>query len=122
MNGEFWNLQARELATRIARQVDRDLSAAGETLVESNATSGEARQTVTTTGQRLAAAIAMAYRRVLGREPTGTELQSASEFLAEQRKLLDAEAAEPALAQRDLAAFSAFCLVLLNLNEFVYVD
>jgi len=75
--------------------------------------------------------IVRAYRLVLGRRPTGEEARLGAEFLAKQAALLAARPAgslnapeprpagmQPALA----AAWSDYCLALLNLNEFVYVD
>lgn len=50
-----------------------------------------------------------AYRRILGREPSSEEIAAAVQFLAEQRK-------ESKLPLSDL------CHMLLNSNEFIYVD
>jgi len=61
--------------------------------------------------------IALAYRVVLGREPEPDEVHAAREFLEQQQKLVG----EPS-AKSVHAALADFCHVLLNSNEFLFVD
>lgn len=58
------------------------------------------------------------YRAALGRQPTADETATAGRFLAATSKRLRAENVEstPEVALTD------FCLVLFNLNEFIYID
>jgi hypothetical protein len=58
-----------------------------------------------------------AFRLVLQRPPTREERKIATQMLASQRQLATQSGPE---AER--IAFRSFCLALLNLNEFVYVD
>jgi hypothetical protein len=58
--------------------------------------------------------IRAAYRRVLSRAPTAREAELGRQFLARQ-------AAEPGTGGA-AGAWTDYCLALLNLNEFVYVD
>jgi hypothetical protein len=60
--------------------------------------------------------VALAYRLAFSRAPTAPELRLAHEFLARQSRLL---AAKP---DAETSAYADFCLALLNLNEFVYLD
>jgi hypothetical protein len=63
-------------------------------------------------GDEPAAQVKMALQRVLQREPSAKEVERGVTFLATMRaKKLAAE-----------EALRAFCLVALNLNEFVYLD
>jgi hypothetical protein len=75
--------------------------------------------------------IALAYRLTLGRRPTPGQLALAREFLTKQagllkgrgeRELLLPEPLPAGVEKRHGAAMTDFCLALLNLNEFVYVD
>jgi hypothetical protein len=73
--------------------------------------------------------ITLCYRRALGRRPSAEELADARGFLSDGRERLAAgprEAADVALPEGvdspPAAALVDFCLVLFNLNEFVYVD
>ena len=58
--------------------------------------------------------IAAAWRFALSREPRASEVAAAIEHLARQRENLGGNAAHRALA--------SLCHVLLNANEFLYVD
>jgi len=75
--------------------------------------------------------IALAYRLALGRSPTPGETRTAHEFLASQAVLLRRRPPASLALPRPLpegsdtavgAAWTDYCLALLNLNEFVYVD
>ncbi|MCH8828032.1 MAG: DUF1553 domain-containing protein [Planctomycetes bacterium] len=76
------------------------------------------------------AQIRLAFRQTLGRIPTPQEQKTASRFLAEDTARLKREqtnekrASRPATESDSLAvrAFTDFCLVLFNLNEFIYID
>ena len=72
-----------------------------------------ARRVQSEAGAERDAQIVVAYRLAFGREPSGTELNAAIDFLNRQ-------------AARNAAAASStltdFCQVLLNSNEFLYVD
>jgi hypothetical protein len=60
------------------------------------------------------------YHLVLGRPPEPEEWKAGLEFLNRQRELLRQEGV--AADTVDQRAWSAWCLVLLNLNEFTYLD
>ncbi|MFM7161060.1 MAG: hypothetical protein ACKO3P_11900, partial [Planctomycetaceae bacterium] len=62
------------------------------------------------------------YRAVLARQPTGEELKAGRAFLAAQRQLARGEFPDRPPTEIDRGALSDLCLVLLNLNEFVYLD
>ncbi len=74
--------------------------------------------------------VTRAYERAFGRVPTSEELEQALQFLRTQPDLLsgrDLTDLQPTPAQEGLtpvqgAALVDFCHVLLNLNEFVFVD
>jgi Protein of unknown function (DUF1553)/Protein of unknown function (DUF1549) len=95
MNGEFLNDQARHFARRIIQEA----------------------------GDEPARRIELAYRLALGRMPEPAEATAMQKFLALQTQRLTAEEAAAA-TPRDAAttALEALCLILLNLNEFAYVD
>jgi hypothetical protein len=62
--------------------------------------------------------VAHAYRFALGRQPSPRELKLGEEFLQKQSTLLQTSGtASPAAT-----ALSDYCLALMNLNEFIYVD
>jgi hypothetical protein len=76
--------------------------------------------------------IALVYRRALARGPTDEETSAVRQFLDAQSSQL-AAAAETAelplpqpvpaeLAAEDAAAWTLFCLAVVNLNEFIYID
>jgi hypothetical protein len=84
-------------------------------------------------GEQPAAVATRAYRRALGREPDARELELAESFLREEaalvRRRLQARQAAALSVDAPLNADVAFggavvelCHVLLNLNEFAYVD
>ena len=60
------------------------------------------------------------FQLALQRLPTPDERQIALNLLHQQREL--ALAANPGRKDADQVALRALCLVLFNLNEFVYVD
>lgn len=77
--------------------------------------------------------ITVAYQRTLGRKPTSKEMQHAMDFLVDQTTRLSqsgrkaSQLAMPSDLPRGAdvypsAAFTDFCLVLFNLNEFIYID
>ena len=76
--------------------------------------------------------ITNAYRRVLSRAPTTSELAQGEQFLKQQseriarlnRKPADLALPKPAaeLPPEQGAALVDFCLAMFNLNEMVYVD
>ena len=82
--------------------------------------------------QPLESRITEAYRRVLGRAPTGNELSTGAQFIHRQAESLrrqNRQARLLAVPSRAVdidphlgAAFTDFCLALFNLNEFLYVD
>lgn len=115
LNGEFWNSQAAELAQRIERELvpvgpraEASPSVAATNTAPPNAADD----------QRVTAG----YRAVLSRLPTIEELRVGLAFLAGQRRQAREEFPDRPLAEVDREALSALCLVLLNLNEFVYLD
>lgn len=76
--------------------------------------------------------VTAAYQRILGRAPSSEELKTGLSFLSTQtRALLDANRSSDQLAvppessgtdPHAAAALTDYCLALLNLNEFLYVD
>jgi hypothetical protein len=66
-----------------------------------------------------------AYGVVLGRDPDADELRAASAFLDRQRRLAEMRL-RPANASGGgdpaILAFEDFCHVLLNSNDFLYID
>jgi hypothetical protein len=65
--------------------------------------------------------IVLAYRTALGRQPEPDELAEAMAFFDRQANLLPHSAPQPRTAA-DHNALVDFCHVLLNSNEFLYVD
>lgn len=63
------------------------------------------------------ARIALAYRLTLARKPTAAEVRFGHEFLKTQTTILAHGATNP----QD-TALADYCLALMNLNEFVYLD
>jgi hypothetical protein len=96
LNGDFINQQAKFFADRLQQEA----------------------------GQDAAARIQRAFRLALGRPPQPEELQAGVEFLAKQRQEIEADARQAKKDPGDTTrkALEAFCLVLLNTNEFVYLD
>lgn len=97
LNGEFLNEEARHFAKRLVRE------AGGDALAQ----------------------IDRAFRLALCRPPTAEEKLSAQAFLDRQALRIAEEdrtnAVQPPRNPADVA-LEALCLVLYNLNEFVYVD
>jgi hypothetical protein len=102
LNGDFIRQQAAHFASRLIKEA----------------------------GKESAARVRRAYRLALCREATPGELDEALRFLASQEKLITSELpgdrhSSAALSVREgaaLSALKAFCLVLLNTNEFAYID
>ncbi|MBI3863480.1 MAG: DUF1549 domain-containing protein [Planctomycetia bacterium] len=97
LNGEFLNVESRQFATRLIRDAGSDR----------------------------AAQIDRAYRLALCREPSADEKAAALAFLDRQAaQIAEEDRANGAGPPRDVAqvALAALCLVLYNVNEFVYVD
>ena len=95
LNGDFINRQARHFAARLRREAGNDARAQVE----------------------------RAFELALCRPPRAEELKAATDFLAAQQRQIevDARAAKKPVAARQ-RALEAFCLVILNTNEFVYVN
>jgi hypothetical protein len=96
LNGEFTYEQARSFANRLVKEA----------------------------GNEAQAQVERAFALALCRPATDAEIQAAIEFLDKQQKQIEADAKK---AKRDAGddrrkALEAFCLVLLNTNEFVYID
>jgi len=94
LNGTFTNLQARKLAQRL----------------ESEA------------GGQVNAQLARAFELVLSRTATPEELRAAAEFLAKQQKQIEADAKSSSPGEAARRALEAFSLVMLNSNEFFYLN
>jgi hypothetical protein len=96
LNGEFANEQARAFAGRLQKEA----------------------------GDAAKAQVQRAFALALCRPATDAEIDGSIEFLDKQQRQIKADAKS---AKRDVGdarrkALEAFCLVLLNTNEFVYVD
>ncbi len=92
-----------------------------------HAQSGEfAARVVRDAGDDPAAQIERAWWLALARAPSADERANAIEHLATQQKNFAARAAQDGKAASDAdarrAALASLCHVLLNLNEFIYVD
>lgn len=96
MNGEFLNTQARQFAERLVKEAGSDRTAQ----------------------------VIHAYRLAVNRSPIEKEQASALAFLARQEARIAEEDKAAGATPRDasIAALQALCLVILNLNEFAYVD
>ena len=96
LNGEFAHEQARHFADRLLKEA----------------------------GNEAKAQVQRAFALALCRPATDAEVTAALEFLAKQQKQIEADALKSGRRAADSgrAALDAFCLVLLNTNEFVYVD
>jgi hypothetical protein len=100
LNGEFANEQARHFAARLEREAGTDPKAQ----------------------------VARAYVLALCRPPTANELQASVEFLEKQQRQIEADTKQLSGARRPpegnarRKALEAFCLVVLNTNEFVYLN
>lgn len=67
----------------------------------------------------ITAQVERAYRLALGRQPTARETAIARAYLDRQRQAAGKPLPEPEAERR---ALTAFCKVVLNLNEFIYID
>ncbi len=97
LNGDFLNTEARHFAARLVREAGSDR----------------------------AAQIDRAYRLAVCRSPSADERAAAVAFLDRQAmKIAEEDRAKPEQPPRNAAqvALEALCLVLYNLNEFIYVD
>ena len=94
LNGPFLNQQAAAFADRLRRDV----------------ASGEPRRLVE-----------RAYLYTFGRHPTTDELQLGVDFLAAQEKLVPREQATNPDEKRRVALID-YCLTLLNLDEFLFIE
>jgi hypothetical protein len=96
LNGEFANQQAKFLADRLRNEA----------------------------GAEAKAQVERAFELALCRPATESELQVSLEFLDKQQKLIEADTAKAKREPGDVRqkALEAFCLVVLNTNEFAYVD
>jgi hypothetical protein len=96
LNGEFVHQQARHFAARLAAEA----------------------------GPNLGDQVDRAFTLALGRPPRPEESRAALEFLQKQSRQIEADASGPTPQPRPvnapLMALEAFCLVVLNMNEFVY--
>ena len=70
------------------------------------------------------AQIQRAFERALSRAPSARELGGALQFLAEQQQQIEQETRGTKSENLDprQKALTAFCLVLLNTNEFFYLN
>jgi hypothetical protein len=75
-------------------------------------------------GDEPARQVERAYRLALARAPSDSEMETALGFLARQAERARKAGAGAPPSEIDAArrALESFCLVVLNLNEFVYVD
>jgi hypothetical protein len=96
LNGEFANQQARHFAQRLANH-------AGPSAKEQ---------------------IEKAFELALSRPPDKRELKAATDFLDVQRRQIEADSKDKGSASSDSGkrALEAFCLVLLNANEFFFLN
>jgi hypothetical protein len=95
LNSDFIQNQARQFATRLAKEA----------------------------GPNKDAQITLAFRLTTGRAPSSADLKTSASYLNEQAKLIRVESknvvSELEARQK---ALQAFALVVLNLNEFVFLD
>jgi hypothetical protein len=94
LNGEFMHEQARAMAERISRDAPIDEGAR----------------------------IERAYRLALSRLPSPAERVAVLQFLARQRAQIAADAPDEAGQAIRIKSLAALCLVLLNTNEFAYLQ
>ena len=95
INGDFTHEQARHLASRLEREVGDDVRAQ----------------------------VSRAFQLAFGRKADVRELEASLQFLKQQRHQIEADGGPPAEGSNPrLAALEAFCLVLLNTNEFFYLS
>ena len=95
INGDFTREQARHLASRLEREVGDDVRAQ----------------------------VSRAFQLAFGRRAGVQELEAALQFLKKQRHQIEGDGAPLVEGSNpDRAALEAFCLVLLNTNEFFYLS
>jgi hypothetical protein len=96
MNGGFTQEQARHLAARLMRDSGTDAKAQ----------------------------VSRAFQLALSREPSAKERDEVLSFLAQQKQQIesDAKASSKPTGDASLRALADFCLVLLNTNEFFYIN
>lgn len=96
LNGDMANEQARHLASRLQTEA----------------------------GGQTASQVEHAFRLVLSRPPTAKERKAVLAFLKAQERQIKADSGEDELGAGEAArrALEAFCLVLLNSNEFFYLN
>jgi hypothetical protein len=95
LNGEFMHEQAAAMAARLTTEVGRDDNAR----------------------------VDRAYLLALGRSPSQQERAAVLEFLDRQRGQIAADSAEDETVKAiDFKALTAMCLVILNTNEFAYLQ
>ncbi|MFO0889498.1 MAG: PSD1 and planctomycete cytochrome C domain-containing protein [Isosphaeraceae bacterium] len=93
LNNEFVHEQSRKLAERVFR----------------GPSSPEAR-------------VRDAWRAVLGREPRPSEIAAAIDHLGRQKSHFDQQSGDRVTGDPELLALASLCHVLVNSNEFLYVD
>jgi hypothetical protein len=96
LNGDLTHQQAHHFAARLEREAGREPEAQ----------------------------VVRAFELALCRPPEPGELRSTLEFLTQQEKQIEADLQKLGQTASDLQhrALTAFCLVLLNTNEFVYLN
>ncbi len=96
LNGEFTHQRAGDLAARLTKE----------------------------TGDGPAAQVRRAFALTLGRPPTEQQVGDALDFLAKQAEQIQADDAAAGREAGDakMKALEAFCLILLNTNEFFYLS
>ena len=96
LNGDFARKQAHRLEKRVSEEAGPD------------------------TGKQ----ISRAFQLVLGRFASAAEIAAAREFLERQQRQIEIDAAPDRIADREARgrAFQALCSVLLNSNEFFYLN
>jgi hypothetical protein len=94
LNGDFTRQQAQHLAARLARDG----------------------------GDNRAKQIQRAFELVFARSPGRRELESTLAFLAAQQKQIEVDGSTPPEERADALGLRSLCLVLLNSNEFFYIE
>jgi hypothetical protein len=96
LNGDFARKQARELQKRVSEEAGAD------------------------TDQQ----ISTGFQLVLGRSPKPTEMTAAREFLEKQQRQIEIDAGPGHVSEPEArtGALQALCSVLLNSNEFFYLN
>jgi len=95
LNGDFTHAQAKRLAERLRREAGKDRRAQ----------------------------IRLVFQLALNRQPTDDQLSEALRFIERQAAQVMTETADSNVyVDTNLHALQAFCLVLLNMNEFFYLS